>query len=230
GCCFPGGGGGGGGAARRAGGAARGLAPPARPAYSDLMRSVAHLAVHEHTLQRRSITQAALFGAFTVFWTIVPLQLHDALGFTQTGIGVFALVGASGAVAAPIAGRMADAGLAHRASGWMLILAAAAMLGALLWGSGRLAVLVGCAIALDFSVQAHQVFSQSEIYRIDPGARSRINTVFMTTIFAGGAVASIATGLLHDEMGWGGVFTFGLTLPLAALIVWIVHDRRLSAS
>jgi predicted MFS family arabinose efflux permease len=52
-----------------------------------------------------------MFSAFCVFWTAVPLYLAGS-GFhmSQTGIAIFALVGVSGAVSAPYAGRMADRG------------------------------------------------------------------------------------------------------------------------
>lgn len=40
--------------------------------------------------------QAGLFGAFTLFWTVVPLQLASQFGFSQRGIALFALAGAAG--------------------------------------------------------------------------------------------------------------------------------------
>jgi cyanate permease len=74
---------------------------------------------------------------------------------------------------------------------------------------------------LDLAVQSHQVMSQQVIYAIRPGARARINTVYMTTVFVCGAISSAVTGVLHDAHGWGGVMAFAAALPLGALVLWL---------
>jgi predicted MFS family arabinose efflux permease len=77
--------------------------------YRHLMASVVRLARAEPALRRRAACQALLFGAFSAFWTSVAYQLIDAHHLGQTGIGGFALVGAAGAAAAPLAGRLGRA-------------------------------------------------------------------------------------------------------------------------
>jgi hypothetical protein len=61
-------------------------------------------------LRQRALYQGLMFASFSLFWTAAPLLLSYVYGLSQTQIALFALVGAIGAVAAPIAGRMADAG------------------------------------------------------------------------------------------------------------------------
>ena len=62
------------------------------------------------SLRWRAAYQALLFGAFNLFWTAVPLMLVERFGLSEHGIGLFALAGAGGALAAPVAGRLADRG------------------------------------------------------------------------------------------------------------------------
>ena len=86
-------------------------------------------------------------------------------------------------------------------------------------------------VLLDFAVQSHQVMSQQEIYALRADARARINTVFMTTVFTGGAIASAVTGLLHARYGWTGACLLGAAFPLVGLLVWATgiewrRDRR----
>jgi len=84
------------------------LPPTDRHRYRDLMRSLAAIAAEEPILRRRAASQALLFGTFTAFWTVIAYELIGEHGLSQAAVGVFALVGAAGAVAAPIAGRLAD--------------------------------------------------------------------------------------------------------------------------
>ena len=193
--------------------------------YPQLMRSILTLAREEPALRRRAVCQALLFGAFSGFWTSVAFELIRVHGLSQNGIAIFALVGAAGAVAAPVAGRLGDRGYGQIGSGAALALGVAAMLLAD-FGAHNLILLALAGVLLDLAVQAHQVFSQQEIYGLRADARARINTVHMTTIFAGGAVATAVAGSLYDAAGWSGPSLLGAALSLAGLVVWAFARPR----
>ena len=195
--------------------------------YGSLLRTVADLARTEPALRRRALCQALLFGAFSAFWTAIAYELIDEHGFNQSQIAVFALIGAGGAAAAPIAGKLADRGYGSWGSGAALLLAA---LMAVLAAAGHRSVIVLAlaGVLLDFAVQAHQVMSQHEIYALRADARARINTVFMTTVFTGGALSSALTGILHHRYGWTGACLLAAACAAAALAVWAVTQWRAS--
>jgi predicted MFS family arabinose efflux permease len=180
---------------------------------------VLKLARDEPALRRRAICQGLLFGAFSAFWTSVAFELISRFGLGQTGIGIFALVGAAGAGAAPVAGWLGDRGYGELGSGIALALAVIAMVLAG-FGANNLFLLATAGVLLDLAVQGHQVFSQREIYALRADARSRINTVFMTAVFVCGAAGSAVSGLLHDRFGWQGVALFAAVLPLIGLLIW----------
>lgn len=193
--------------------------------YPQLMRSIVRLAREEPALRRRALCQALMFGAFSCYWTSVAFELIRRHHLGQVGIGVFALVGAAGAAAAPLAGRLGDRGHGRLGSGLALLLAVAAMLLACL-GAGSLPLLALSGVLLDLAVQSHQVFSQREIYGLRTDARARVNTVFMTSVFLGGALATAVSGVVHDSYGWTGVTLLGGALPLVGLAVWSVATVR----
>jgi predicted MFS family arabinose efflux permease len=193
--------------------------------YPQLMRSIGELVRSEPALRRRAACQALMFGAFSCFWTTVAFELIRSHGLSQAGIGIFALVGAAGAAAAPFAGRLGDRGHGRIGSGVSLTLAIIAMVIAMI-GVSSLIVLAFAGILLDLAVQSHQVLSQQEIYSLRADARARINTVFMTTIFVGGAIASAASGLLYDAAGWSGVTLLGAALPAVGLVIWAFSTLR----
>jgi predicted MFS family arabinose efflux permease len=155
-----------------------------------------------------------MFGAFSVFWTAAPLWLSGPqFGLTQRGIAWVALAGVAGAVAPPVAGRMADKGFGQWGTVAAMLLAAAAFLVSALANNGSrlaLGLVIACAILLDFAVFSNLVFSQRTIYSLRPEQRSRVNGLFMAIFFAGGAISSALSGWCYLRLGWAGVSAVGV--------------------
>jgi predicted MFS family arabinose efflux permease len=188
--------------------------------YASLLTSTIRLARTEPLLVRRALTQACMFGSFTVYWTAVAYELIDHHHLTQNGVALFALIGAAGAATAPIAGRLGDAGHSAGARIVALLAAIAAMALAGL-GASSLILLALAGVLLDFAVQSHQVLSLRDIYALRADARARINSVYMTSIFVGGAITSAITGVLFETWGWTGVTIFAAILPAAGVLIWL---------
>lgn len=203
--------------------------PDHRAGYRQLMASVLMLARTEPLLRYRALGQAFMFGAFTCFWTGITYELIDAHHLSQAEIGLFALVGAAGAAAAPVAGFLGDRGFGTQTRLAAAGLGVAAMVLAGL-GSRYLLLLAVAGVLLDLSVQSHQVISQREIYSLRGDARARINSVFMGSVFIGGALASAGTGVLHDTVGWLGVTLLGAGLCAISLLLSLLAIRRLAQS
>jgi predicted MFS family arabinose efflux permease len=200
--------------------------PSANHRYFELLRSLLALPFNTPLLRRRAAYQAAAFGAFSLFWTATPLLLAHKFGFTQRGIAVFALVGAAGALAAPIAGRLADRNHGRPGTVVALVSIVSAFL---LAGWGGLAghsfvALAAAGILLDAGVQANLVFSQRAIYALAPQLRSRLNGIFMAIFFAGGAAASALVSPVLTRFGWAGICAIGVLLPVLALLYFTVHS------
>ena len=93
------------------------------------------------------------------------------------------------------------------------------------FGHGSVVALAAGGVLLDFAVQGHQVLSQQEVYGLRPEAWSRINTIYMSTIFLVGAMASAAAGWVFGRAGWTGVTTVALVLPAGAFALWVTSRR-----
>ena len=193
--------------------------PDHQAGYRSLLASVATLVREEPVLRRLALCQACMFGAFSAFWTAIAFELIDDHGFSQAEVGLFALVGAAGAAAAPLGGWLADHGYGRSARAGALALGTLSMIVA---GVGRHSVmlLALAGVLLDLAVQCHQVMSQQVVYVLRPNARARINTVYMTTVFVGGAISSALAGVLHDAYGWSGVAVLAAVLPALGLVLW----------
>jgi predicted MFS family arabinose efflux permease len=187
--------------------------------YARLVASSVALARAEPLLVRRAASQALMFGAFTAYWTAIVFELTGRHHLSQAGIAVFALVGAAGAAAAPVAGRLGDRGLGVPVRGAAIALGIGALLLAAA-GSSSLALLALSAVLLDFAVQGGHVMNMRDIYALRPEARARMNSVYMTSVFAGGAASSAVTGVISQHWGWPGVAVFAAILVAIAGLVW----------
>ncbi len=196
--------------------------------YGTLLASMARLARHTPVLQRRAFYHACLFGAFSLFWTTVPLLLADTFHLSQNGIALFALAGVAGAIAAPIAGRAADRGWSRPATGAAIIAVAASFLLGRLGLSESHAgpvILVLAAILLDFGVTAHFVLGQRAIFSLGAEVRGRLNGLYMATFFAGGAVGSALGGWAYAQGGWSLSTWVGLGPPVLALGFYLTERK-----
>ncbi len=202
------------------------LRQPSSPlSYWSLIGSLRHLFATTPVLRRRAAYQAAMFGCFSLFWTVTPLMLASpAFGLSQTGIAVFALVGMAGAVASPIAGKLADRGHTLPATACALLLAIAGFALPLLAPQSRdlaLALLVIAAIVVDMAVAANMVLGQRAIFALGAEVRGRLNGIYFSLFFVGGAVGSAAGGWVYSQYGWDAVLLLGMALPGAALLYWV---------
>ncbi|MCU1760930.1 MFS transporter [Pseudomonas sp. 14P_8.1_Bac3] len=200
--------------------------PAHRATYGQLLRSLGQLFCHEPVLRQRALYQGLMFAAFSLFWTAVPLVLSREFGLTQSQIALFSLVGAIGAVAAPISGRLADAGHTRRASQLAMVLGAVSFLPAFInpfYGVIGLAV---TGVALDFAVQMNMVLGQRAVYALGTANRGRLNALYMISIFIGGAIGSSVASSLYEHFSWLAIAAVGSGLSLLTLIVFSLVSRR----
>lgn len=199
--------------------------------YGALIKSMIKLFREEEVLRRRAIYQAFLFAAFCLFWTASPLYLASpAFNFSQSQIALFALIGVGGAVSAPFAGRAADRGYIRL--GTYISIAAIALSFIFEYTfhlplSFGVASLMMSAILIDASVSANLVLGQRVIFSLPAHLRSRVNGLFVATIFMGGAAGSGIGAWAYESGGWTGACLAGFGMALLALIYTVTEKKNL---
>ena len=201
--------------------------PETSMSYRAVIISTLQLLWTERVLRQRALYQGVFFAIFNLFWTAAPMALQDTYHLTQRGIGLVALAGAGGALAAPLAGRAAD-------RGWTRSGTALAMLGAVLaflvsgWaaGAGALTAFIIAAVVLDAATQSNHILGQRLIYGLAADARSRMNAGYVSVMFMFGAAGSATAALIYVHFGWFAVCMIGAALGVANLIVFVGIDRR----
>jgi predicted MFS family arabinose efflux permease len=197
-----------------------------RIGYGTLLRSAARLFATESLLRRRALFGALGFAAFSVFWTTMAFLLAGApYHYDDLTIGLFGLVGASGALIANVAGRWSDRGWTRTTT---LVFAGLVLVSflPLWWGRHNLTMLIVGIVLLDVGVQGLQVTNQSLIYRLAPDARSRVNSAYMVCYFAGGAIGSAVGSSIYESQHWAGVCVLGAVIGLVATLAAAADGLR----
>ena len=205
-----------------------GVAPATRQPYLTLLRSLGTLFKQHPRLRASAITQAFIGIAFSGFWSTVALHLTSSLGLSTGQAGLLGLAGAAGALGASIAGRLSGrVAPGHIAAGGALLMAVtfAAMA---LFPQSLVAIVIGT-LVFDVGVQAALVSHQTIIYALAPEARSRINAVFMTSLFIGMSVGAYGASLAWNAGRWSGLMAFCTAASLVALTLRAVFNARLGA-
>ena len=195
--------------------------PPERSVrYVELLASLGPLVRDEAELRRPSLIGAMVFGAFSVFWTTLAFFLEGPpYGWGAEGAGLFGLIGLAGALAVPRVGRLADRRGARFATGASLLVALVSF-GVFALLGRNLAGLVLGVVLLDVGVQSAHVANLARVHALDPAARSRRNTVYMVSYFAGGALGTWLGVRAWARFGWTGVCATGAAFLLLALAFW----------
>jgi predicted MFS family arabinose efflux permease len=204
------------------------LLPPTHPLpYKQALRSLWTIFRSELVIREAAIEGALFFAAFSTFWTTLAFLLgtpHYHLG--PGTAGSFGILGATGALIAPIAGRLND----RRGSRFVISIGVGVMiLGFLvLWTFGyhMLGLVIGV-IILDFGAQANQISNQTRIFGQLPQARSRVNTIYMTLYFLGGSIGSALSTWAWARWKWNGVCALGVGFLLLAAIRHATGSRAI---
>ncbi len=208
------------------------LEPKQRLTYPEALRSLWKLFRTLPSLRESGAVGGLTFAAFSCFWTTLAFLLHAHYGLGPGVAGTFGVVGAAGALVAPFAGRLAD----RRGTRYVISVGGAAVTGSFVWLwiaerlhltlTAHIAGLVVGVIALDAGMQMLQVANQTRIFGLDPSARSRLNTLYMTMYFIGGALGSALSSVAWGRYGWTGVCALGATLTVCAGLVHSLGPSR----
>jgi predicted MFS family arabinose efflux permease len=187
-----------------------------------LIRSIGQLVRQHRTLREAALLGAAFFCAFSAFWTTLVFLLQTPpYHYGPAVAGLFGLVGAAGALCAPFAGHLTD----RRGPRFTILSALGLTLASFVllavYGRNLIGLIFGV-IVLDLGVQAGHVANQTRIYAIDPGARGRLNTVYMFMYFVGGSLGSYGGALAWAHWGWPGVCSLAIAVLSCAATFYLL--------
>ncbi|HEY5282144.1 MAG TPA: MFS transporter, partial [Polyangia bacterium] len=180
------------------------FAPTTNQPYTTLLASLWTLWRRHPEMRRAALAQGCLSAAFSAFWSTLAVMLHrPPFGFGASVAGAFGLAGAAGALAAPVAGRLADRNGPEAVTRLGALLVVTSFF-AFAFAPRSLVLLILGTVVFDLGIQASMIAHQSIVYGLDPTARSRLNALLLGTMFVGMSVGSALGSIALDRFGWRG--------------------------
>ena len=191
--------------------------------YPALLRSLGKLWAEYPELRRAALAQGLLSVAFSAFWSTLAVMLAERYQLGSAVAGAFGLAGAAGALAAPLAGALADRhgpDYVTKIGAAMVVCSFALMfLLPLLSVPAQLALIALSAVGFDLGIQATLVAHQTIIYAINPAARSRLNAIMFTLVFIGMATGAALGSKILESAGWSGVIALATVVATGGLVL-----------
>lgn len=201
-------------------------APDFKGTYKQLLASLFTLIKEQPMLREATLINALSFAQFGAFWTTMVLLLSgEPFNFNSATIGLFGIVGASGALAAPLVGKMGDTGNPRKVIGYGLFFLLLSFVVFYFSSESVVGILIGI-VFIDVGLQSVHISNQTRVYALLPEARNRMNTVYMSFSFLGTALGS-AFGLWLWDCGRWEVFSIGgAVLSIASIVVYLATYKR----
>jgi predicted MFS family arabinose efflux permease len=194
--------------------------------YLRLLGSMLALVRKHEALRRAALAQGLVSVSFSAFWSTLALVLAaPPFELGSTWAGAFGIAGAAGAIAAPVAGGLADRRGPDVVNGLGIGIVLVSF-AAIALAPSDLAVLVTATITFDLGVSLSLVSHQTIVYGIDPAARSRLNALLVTSMFVGMAAGAAIASRVCEAWGLRGVATFAACAAALALLVRATRRRK----
>lgn len=201
------------------------LNPHYEGTYGQLVKSMWVFLKTEPTLRLAIVRGTLSFAGLTAMWTTLVFVMKDSFGYGSTVTGLFGLLGIVGALGANVVGKLNDRysknkliaiGIILLLFSWFLFLFSTHFIIGLALGI----------ITVDLGQQTIHITNQNIILAKIPGARNRINTVYMVIFFIGGALGASLGSLAYQDYGWIGVSIFGLGLTVLLTIIHYIFRKK----
>ena len=185
--------------------------------YGQVFVSMAQLLKQEKRLVLRALAGGFAFAAVSILYSTIALLLSSTHHLPDLLIGMVTLVGIFGALSTQYIGKYADQGYTKHLT-W--IGCGLFILSWIFFYYGQtflISYILGFAL-IQLALALVHTSNQSIIFRLRPDAKSRINAIYMTAYFTGGACGSALGIFAWNHGGWSMTCLAGISLVFACML------------
>lgn len=187
--------------------------------YKELMQSLFIIYKQRKDIRLSSLRAGLCFGSFLSLWACLAFKLSGEPFYAGNNIiGMLGLCGVAGALTASLVGRYVRIFGVKRLNytGCLIIIVSWFIM--LFFQDYYAGFIVGIML-IDIGMQCIQLSNQTYVLTSLPNASNRVNTIFMTTYFIGGAVGTFLAGIFWHALLWNGVVFVGVALTLISFLI-----------
>ncbi|TWV15684.1 MFS transporter [Bacteroidaceae bacterium HV4-6-C5C] len=164
------------------------------------------------------------FGLFCSFWTTLTFHLsNNPFNYSSSKIGLLGIVAIAGALIAPYMGKTADKEGATKVRLSAISLTIISITIMFFFQNSIAAIILGTFL-LDVGAQSLQVTNTALLYKFDESLHSRINTIYMTLFFTGGALGTFIGIMLWEWGGWN--FVMSQMFCFSIIILFLLRKEK----
>ena len=195
--------------------------------YGKLLVSVFTTFKNHRSLPNILLHSGLIFGLiFNIFWTSLTFLLSaEPFNYNTFQIGLVSLAGLAAAAFGVEIGKFQDKGLSIPVLGAFIVVCLVSMLCGFAFRDSIVAIVIVAAV-LSVAVQGVSVLTQTRLFNLSQGERSRLNTVFVVNNFIFGAIGSALASLLWSLGGWSYVMIAASVVSVAAFVVWLFSRSK----
>ncbi|MGB8484398.1 MAG: MFS transporter [Acinetobacter bohemicus] len=194
--------------------------------YADIFKSMALLLKEEPRLGLRALVGGFAFAAMSIlFSTIAVLLTSSPFNLSDVLVGVVTLIGVFGALSTAKIGKIADQGHTQSLT-WIGLFVLAISWLFFYWGGQYLfSYIIGYGV-ISLGLTIVHTSNQNIIFRLRPDSKSRINAIYMTAYFIGGACGSALGVYSWHHGGWSMTCLAGLCLVTFSALFALLDQRH----
>ena len=199
--------------------------PIMRMSYVKIFKSMTSLIQQEPRLIFRSLIGGFAFAAMSIlFSTIAVLLTSEPFNLPDVMVGIATLVGVFGALSTTKIGKIADKGYTNSLTWLGICVLAISWIFLYQGGHSLISYVLGYGI-INFGLATVHSSNQNIIFRLRPDAKSRINSIYMTFYFIGGACGSAFGVYAWHHGGWIMTCIAGFCLVLCSALFALIDMR-----
>ena len=200
--------------------------PVFKMSYANIFKSMAMLLKEEPRLGLRALVGGFAFAAMSIlFSTIAVLLTSSPFNLSDVLVGVVTLIGVFGALATAKIGKIADQGHTQSLT-WIGLFVLAISWLFFYWGGQYLfSYIIGYGV-ISLGLTIVHTSNQNIIFRLRPDSKSRINAIYMTAYFIGGACGSALGVYSWHHGGWSMTCLAGLCLVTFSALFALLDQRH----
>ena len=194
--------------------------------YANIFKSMALLLKEEPRLGLRALVGGFAFAAMSIlFSTIAVLLTSSPFNLSDVLVGVVTLIGVFGALATAKIGKIADQGHTQSLT-WIGLFVLAISWLFFYWGGQYLfSYIIGYGV-ISLGLTIVHTSNQNIIFHLRPDSKSRINAIYMTAYFIGGACGSALGVYSWHHGGWSMTCLAGLCLVTFSALFALLDQRH----